>query len=97
MCFETQLKMSLVQILNFLSWSAIISQIISCKKGERLPNLTPSILNDLNLQKGYKGYKCNFSLPYQYIKQHASDKKGQNLSARACLQADIVQIPSISL
>ena len=67
------------------------------KKGERLSNLTPSILNDLNLQKGYKGYKCNFSLPYQYIKQHASDKKGQNLSARACLQADIVQILSISL
>ena len=94
MSFETQLKMSLVQILNFLSWSAIISQIISCKKGERLPNLTPSILNDLNLQKGYK---CNFSLPYQYIKQHASDKKGKNLSARACLQADIVQILSISL
>ena len=65
MSFETQLKMSLVQISNFLSWSAIISQIISCKKGERL--------------------------------LHASDKKGQNLSARACLQADIVQIPSISL
>ena len=84
-------------MLNFLLWSATISQIISCKKGERLPNLTPSILDDLNLQKGYKGYKCNFSLPYQYIKQHASDKKGHNLSARACLQADIVQILSISL